>query len=30
MTLAVEQALLDFCGGDLRDDVSMLALRVTG
>ncbi len=30
MTLAVEQALLDFCGGDLRDDVSMLALRVAG
>ena len=26
---AVEQALLDFCGGGLRDDVSMLALRVT-
>ncbi|TYB46176.1 SpoIIE family protein phosphatase [Actinomadura chibensis] len=24
----VEQALLDFCDGDLRDDVSMLALRV--
>ena len=30
LTLAVEDALLDFCGGDLRDDVSMLALRVTG
>jgi serine phosphatase RsbU (regulator of sigma subunit) len=28
-TQAVEQALLDFCEGDLRDDVSMLALRVT-
>jgi len=27
---AVEQALLEFCDGDLRDDVSMLALRVTG
>lgn len=26
---AVEQALLEFCGGDLRDDVSMLVLRVT-
>jgi serine phosphatase RsbU (regulator of sigma subunit) len=25
---AVERALLDFCDGDLRDDVSMLALRV--
>ncbi|GAA2132375.1 SpoIIE family protein phosphatase [Actinomadura napierensis] len=25
---AVEQALLEFCDGDLRDDVSMLALRV--
>ncbi|MWA06737.1 SpoIIE family protein phosphatase [Actinomadura sp. LD22] len=25
---AVEQALLDFCDGDLRDDVSMVALRV--
>ncbi|WP_026415159.1 SpoIIE family protein phosphatase [Actinomadura oligospora] len=25
---AVEQSLLDFCDGDLRDDVSMLALRV--
>ncbi|MGI5417128.1 SpoIIE family protein phosphatase [Actinomadura luteofluorescens] len=24
----VERALLDFCDGDLRDDVSMLALRV--
>jgi serine phosphatase RsbU (regulator of sigma subunit) len=30
LVLAVEQALLEFCGGDLRDDVSMLALRVTG
>ena len=30
MAAAVEQALLDFCGGDLRDDVSMLAVRVTG
>lgn len=30
LTVAVEQALLEFCGGDLRDDVSMLALRVTG
>lgn len=27
---AVERALLEFCDGDLRDDVSMLALRVTG
>lgn len=27
---AVEQALVEFCGSDLRDDVSMLALRVTG
>ncbi|MFI0351737.1 SpoIIE family protein phosphatase [Actinomadura sp. 9N407] len=25
---AVERALLDFCDGDLRDDVSMLAVRV--
>ncbi|MBT2213012.1 MULTISPECIES: SpoIIE family protein phosphatase [Actinomadura] len=25
---AVEQALLEFCDGDLRDDVSILALRV--
>ncbi|GAA1567762.1 hypothetical protein GCM10009678_58270 [Actinomadura kijaniata] len=25
---AVERALLDYCDGDLRDDVSMLALRV--
>ncbi|MEV5575575.1 SpoIIE family protein phosphatase [Spirillospora sp. NPDC052269] len=25
---AVERSLLDFCDGDLRDDVSMLALRV--
>ncbi|MFD0852889.1 hypothetical protein ACFQ07_11665 [Actinomadura adrarensis] len=25
---AVQQALLDFCDGDLRDDVSMMALRV--
>ncbi|MEW2352438.1 SpoIIE family protein phosphatase [Spirillospora sp. NPDC029432] len=25
---AVERALLEFCDGDLRDDVSMLALRV--
>jgi serine phosphatase RsbU (regulator of sigma subunit) len=30
LALAVEGALLEFCGGDLRDDVSMLALRVTG
>lgn len=30
LALAVEQALLQFCDGDLRDDVSMLALRVTG
>ena len=30
LAMAVEQALLEFCGGDLRDDVSMLALRVTG
>lgn len=30
LAVAVEQALLEFCGGDLRDDVSMLALRVTG
>ncbi|MDN3356759.1 SpoIIE family protein phosphatase [Actinomadura sp. DC4] len=30
LTRAVEQALLEFCDGDLRDDVSMLALRVTG
>lgn len=29
LTLAVEHALLEFCGGDLRDDVSMLALRIT-
>ncbi|MEU8343160.1 SpoIIE family protein phosphatase [Spirillospora sp. NPDC048832] len=28
MLAGVEQALLDFCDGDLRDDVSMLALRV--
>jgi serine phosphatase RsbU (regulator of sigma subunit)/PAS domain-containing protein len=28
MLLAVEQALLDFSDGDLRDDVSILALRV--
>ncbi|WP_433333208.1 SpoIIE family protein phosphatase [Spirillospora sp. CA-294931] len=28
MLASVEQALLDFCDGDLRDDVSMLALRV--
>lgn len=28
MLHAVEQNLLDFCDGDLRDDVSMLALRV--
>jgi hypothetical protein len=27
---AVERALLEFCDGDLRDDMSMLALRVTG
>lgn len=30
LAVSVEQALLEFCGGDLRDDVSMLALRVTG
>ncbi|GAA4486784.1 hypothetical protein GCM10023191_013680 [Actinoallomurus oryzae] len=30
LVLAVETALLDFSGGDLRDDVSMLAFRVTG
>ncbi|GAB3987359.1 hypothetical protein GCM10029978_105850 [Actinoallomurus acanthiterrae] len=30
MPLAVEHALTEFCGGELRDDVSMLALRVTG
>jgi PAS domain S-box-containing protein len=29
MPLAVEHALTEFCGGELRDDVSMLALRVT-
>ncbi|MCO5974663.1 SpoIIE family protein phosphatase [Actinoallomurus soli] len=29
MPLAVEHALIEFCGGELRDDVSMLALRVT-
>jgi serine phosphatase RsbU (regulator of sigma subunit) len=28
MLAAVEQALLSYCDGDLRDDVSMLALRV--
>ncbi|QXJ24163.1 SpoIIE family protein phosphatase [Actinomadura graeca] len=28
MLVAVERVLLDFCDGDLRDDVSMLALRV--
>ncbi|MFA1548694.1 SpoIIE family protein phosphatase [Actinomadura chokoriensis] len=28
MLAGVEQALLDYCDGDLRDDVSMLALRV--
>jgi len=28
MLAAVERALLGFCGGDLDDDVSMLALRV--
>ncbi|MFE9106826.1 SpoIIE family protein phosphatase [Actinomadura geliboluensis] len=28
MLAGVERALLDFCDGDLRDDVSMLALRV--
>lgn len=28
MLLAVEQDLMDFCDGDLRDDVSILALRV--
>jgi serine phosphatase RsbU (regulator of sigma subunit) len=28
MLLAVEQAMLDFCHGDLRDDLSILALRV--
>ena len=30
MPLAVEHSLTEFCGGELRDDVSMLALRVTG
>jgi serine phosphatase RsbU (regulator of sigma subunit) len=30
LVVAVEQALLEFCDGDLRDDISMLALRVTG
>jgi serine phosphatase RsbU (regulator of sigma subunit) len=30
LAVAVEAALLEFCGGDLRDDVSMLVLRVTG
>ncbi len=29
LAMAVEQALLEFCHGDLRDDVSMLALRIT-
>ncbi|MGH3389236.1 MAG: PP2C family protein-serine/threonine phosphatase, partial [Actinomadura sp.] len=28
LLIAVEQALLDFCHGDLRDDLSILALRV--
>ncbi|SEG93123.1 PAS domain S-box-containing protein [Thermomonospora echinospora] len=28
MLLAVERALMDFCDGDLSDDVSILALRV--
>lgn len=28
LVVAVEQTLLGFCAGDLRDDVSMLALRV--
>ncbi|TDD79555.1 PAS domain-containing protein [Actinomadura darangshiensis] len=28
MLASVERALLDYCDGDLRDDVSMLALRV--
>ncbi|MGH3240045.1 MAG: PP2C family protein-serine/threonine phosphatase, partial [Spirillospora sp.] len=28
MLAGVERALMDFCDGDLRDDVSMLALRV--
>ncbi|RAY15552.1 PAS sensor protein [Actinomadura craniellae] len=28
MLIAVERALMDFCDGDLRDDVSILALRV--
>ncbi|MFI0483985.1 SpoIIE family protein phosphatase [Actinomadura sp. 9N215] len=28
MLAGVEQALLEYCDGDLRDDVSMLALRV--
>ncbi|MGW3769439.1 SpoIIE family protein phosphatase [Actinomadura verrucosospora] len=28
MLAGVERALLDYCDGDLRDDVSMLALRV--
>ena len=26
--MAVERALIDFCEGDLADDVSILALRV--
>lgn len=30
LAVAVERALLEFSRGDLRDDVSMLALRVTG
>ena len=30
LAVAVELALLEFCRGDLRDDVSMLVLRVTG
>jgi serine phosphatase RsbU (regulator of sigma subunit) len=28
MLIAVEQALMDFCDGDVRDDISILALRV--
>jgi PAS domain S-box-containing protein len=30
MLLAVERALMDFCDGDLRDDLSVLAFRVLG
>jgi serine phosphatase RsbU (regulator of sigma subunit) len=29
MLMAVEQALMDFCDGDVRDDISILALRVS-